>query len=400
MTPIRKGSNPVKIPFQIKSSDRTFASWANEVRTALLQLEGRVPTANVGRAVSSGTQLQFKIYGVRYDTEAEKWFCKVRPGWVRSRNPDSEAIDPIKDWMPTAGDPAVALDAEEPPEIEIADGQTVYCRVTTSPKGIIEEEPTIEAAATPQAGEHFQPPDVPTAGDLYFPLCNITIEGDPEVVTLEQVQQGGPIDVVPNLPELKNVGDEREVFKGRESAGDTYDFRTLKQIEPDAYGFAIIKPEPENETEANELETIDFKFITQREEDAQVQVEDVGDGEGIRIKGNGNDLDYLDPFGGQINFVDGLVTNVTPSDVEGANFNIKLLNVSIVETSGETYVSSIGWGSGGTEERRFYVRGGLITLIDDAAAVDEYEVISRIEGEDFSVNPDNQSGDGFTEADP
>jgi hypothetical protein len=27
-------------------------------------------------------------------------------------------------------------------------------------------------------------------------------------------------------------------------------------------------------------------------------------------------------------------------------------------------------------------------------------VISRIEGEDFSVNPDNQSGDGFTEADP
>jgi hypothetical protein len=372
----------------------------NALSRAIEELQNTIRPLPKSNRRSVSSPLQFKIYGVRYDTEDEKWYCKVRPGWVRSRNPDSDATEPIKDWMPTVGDPAVALDAEEPPEIEIADGQTVYCRVTTTAKGIIEEAPTIEAATTPEAGVHFQPPNQETEGDLYFPLCNITIEGDPEVVTLEQIQQGGPIDVVPNLPELKNVGDEREVFKGRESAGDTYDFRTLKQIEPDAYGLPIIKPEPEDPTEAGDLETIDFKFITQREEDAQVQVEDVGDGEGIRIKGNGNDLDYLDPFGGQINFVDGLVTNVTPSDVEGANFNIKLLNVSIVETSGETYVSSIGWGSGGTEERRFYVRGGLITLIDDAAAVDEYEVISRIEGEDFSVNPDNQSGDGFTEADP
>jgi hypothetical protein len=311
MTPIRKGSNPVKIPFQIKSSDRTFASWANEVRTALLQLEGRVPTANVGRAVSSGAQLQFKIYGVRYDTEAEKWFCKVRPGWVRSRNPDADATEPIKDWMPTAGDPAVALDAVESPEIEIADGQTVYCRVTTSPKGIIEEEPTIEAAATPQAGEHFQPPDVPTAGDLYFPLCNITIEGDPEVVTLEQIQQGGPIDVVPNLPELKNVGEEREVFKGRESAGDTYDFRTLKQVEPDPDGLAIIKPEPEDDTEAGELETIDFKFITQKATLPQVQIEDVDDGEGIRVKGNDYDTAEAGVRKFTIDIKDGLVTSLT-----------------------------------------------------------------------------------------
>jgi hypothetical protein len=369
----------------------------NALSRAIEELQNTIRPLPKSNRRSVSSPLQFKIYGVRYDTEAEKWFCKVRPGWVRSRNPDSDATEPIKDWMPTAGDFAVALDAEEPPEIEIADGQTVYCRVTTSPKGIIEEAPTIEAATTPEAGVHFQPPNQETEGDLYFPLCNITIEGDPEVVTLEQIQQGGPIDVVPNLPELKNVGEEREVFKGRESAGDTYDFRTLKQIEPDAYGFAIIKPEPENETEANELETIDFKFITQRAEGAQVQVEDVDDGEGIRVKGNDYDDSYSDPFGGSIQVVDGLVTGITPPDFDGANFNIKLLNVSIVETSGETYVSSIGWGSGGTEERRFYVRGGLITLIDDAAAVDEYEVISRIEGEDFSVNPDNQSGDGLTE---
>jgi hypothetical protein len=375
MTPIRKGSNPVKIPFQIKSSDRTFASWANEVRTALLQLEGRVPTANVGRAVSSGAQLQFKIYGVRYDTGAEKWFCKVRPGWVRSRNPDSEAIEPIKDWMPTAGDPAVALDAEEPPEIEIADGQTVYCRVTTSPKGIIEEAPTVEAAATPEAGEHFQPPNVPTAGDLYFPLCNITIEGDPEVVTLEQVQQGGPIDVVPNLPELKSVGDEREVFKGRESAGDTYDFRTLKQIEPDADGFAIIKPEPEDDTEAGELETIDFKFITQRATGAQVQVEDVSDGEGIRVKGNDYDDTYFDPFGGSVEVIDGLVTGITPSSLEGKNLNLTIENL---EYAGGEIVGSPAFAA------MLYFRGGVYVGMDDPedapAQLDEATVTRMIEG--------------------
>lgn len=49
MTPIRKGSNPVKIPFAIKSNDRTFAAWANEVVTAIRQLEARIPTASVGQ---------------------------------------------------------------------------------------------------------------------------------------------------------------------------------------------------------------------------------------------------------------------------------------------------------------------------------------------------------------
>jgi hypothetical protein len=277
--------------------------------------------------------------------------------------------------MPTAGDPAVALDADEPPDIEIADGQTVYCRVATTAKGIIEEAPTIEAATTPEAGVHFQPPNQETEGDLYFPLCNITIEGDPEVVTLEQIQQGGPIDVVPNLPELKNVGEEREVFKGRESAGDTYDFRTLKQIEPDADGFAIIKPEPEDDTEAGELETIDFKYITQRATGAQVQVEDVGDGEGIRIKGNGEDLDYFDPFGGQINFVDGLVTNVTPSSLEGKNLDLTIENLEYAggEIIGSPAVAAI-----------LYFRGGVYVGMDDPedapAQLDEATVTRMVEG--------------------
>ena len=60
MTPIRKGSNPVKIPFAIRSTNKTFAAWANETRTAIQQLEARMPTANVGRH-SGGHTYPWKI---------------------------------------------------------------------------------------------------------------------------------------------------------------------------------------------------------------------------------------------------------------------------------------------------------------------------------------------------
>lgn len=292
--------------------------WARWVESTLRRLID-VPPPRQRPITGGGFDPQFKIYAVRYDTEDEKWYCKVRPGWVRSRNPDSEAEEPIKDWMPTAGDPAVALDADEPPEIEIADGQTVYCRVTTTPKGIIEEAPTIEAATTPEAGTHFQPPDKDTAGDLFFPLCNITIEGDPAVVTLEQIQQGGPIDVVPNLPEMRNVGDKREVFKTRESAGDTYDFRTLEQLEGASDWFPIMKAEPEDPGEADDLETIQWKYLTQRATEAQVQLEDVDDGNGIRVKGN----DYYTSESGVRKFTievkDGLIEELT-KDASGSGW--------------------------------------------------------------------------------
>jgi len=58
MKPIRKGITPVKIPFPIKSTDRVLASWCSEVRTALQQIVGRVPTVQGTRrqgGVSGGT---------------------------------------------------------------------------------------------------------------------------------------------------------------------------------------------------------------------------------------------------------------------------------------------------------------------------------------------------------
>lgn len=304
--------------------------WARWVESTLRRLIDVPPPKQ--RPITGGSeQLQFKIYGVRYNSDTETYFCKVRPGWVRNRNADADATEPVKDWMPTAGDPAIPLDNPAdadpagPPEIEIADGQTVYCRVSTTDKGIIEEAPTIEAAATPEAGTHFQPPNASADGDLYFPLANITITGDPAVVTIEQIQQGGPLNVTPNLPELLSVGGEREVFKERVPAGDRYEFRTLRQLDGGAAGLPIIKPEPSDPSEADALETIDFKYITERGTSPQVQIEDVAGGNGIRVQGN----DYYTEEAGVRKFTisvkDGLISSLLKDDDSGGNLNLTVV---------------------------------------------------------------------------
>lgn len=53
MRPIRKGLNPVKLPFSLKTNHPILASWANEVRTSIQQLRDRIPTAG-GRGSTGG----------------------------------------------------------------------------------------------------------------------------------------------------------------------------------------------------------------------------------------------------------------------------------------------------------------------------------------------------------
>lgn len=258
--------------------------------------------------------IAFKVYGVRLDGSAYK--CKVRPGWVRTINPDASASDTVKDWMPVDGSdvPLDATAADEPagpPEFTIANGQTIYCRVKTTAKGIIEEAPKIEVADTPEAGEHFQPPDADVEGDLYFPIANVEISGDPAVVSIEQIQQGGPIVVVPNLPEHKNIGGGQEVASGRTPEGDTYDFRTLKSV--DGTGEPVLN----EQGEGGAGEAIIFTKVKQRDEDSgsgypQIKVVGVGDAPNkrIEIQGNGVELNASFYRLTSITVRDGLVLSV------------------------------------------------------------------------------------------
>jgi len=311
MTPIRKGSNPVKIPFAIKSNDRTFAAWANEVVTAIRQLEARVPTANVGRG-SAATSSQFKV-SIRLDGATYK--VKVRPGYVRTINPDSAATEPVKDWMPTMG--GTALDDDTAPEMTVTDGQTVYCRVTTTAKGVITTAPTIVAADTPEAGVHFQPPSASITGDLYLPIADVSITGSPVVVTITQVQQGGPIVVTPNLPELKNIGSKRELVSARTPAGDTYDIRTLEQLITSGAA-EIIKP-----LVGAEGNTIPFRNIRKNNSGSTpYNITGTGDSVDFQFTGTGDTFTDLD--GGIVAHVDGFATSVTPPPFTVEDFDIEI----------------------------------------------------------------------------
>lgn len=259
------------------------------------------------RGGAAADALQFSVT-VRLD--GETWKAKVRPGWVRSSNPDSGASEPFKDWMPTVGTgPAVPLNDAVTPEITVTSGQTVYCRVAATSKGVIEVAPKIEAGATPEAGVHFQPPNADVDGDLYLPIAKIEISGDPLVVTITQIQQGGPINVVPNLPEHKNVGGKFEVSQGRVAAGDTYNFRTLEQLS--GVGEEIIKG-----SGTGTGDTIPFRRIAQRATSPQVRVGEI-DADIIKVEGNGYDSTEGAVRKFSINVVDGLVTSFLRDDTGG-----------------------------------------------------------------------------------
>jgi hypothetical protein len=337
-TPISR--NPAQRAKKGEPPSLNWARWVEDSIRRLVDLSDRVQTPVYGGGARD--VIQFKVYGVRYDTTEEAWFCKIRPGYVRNVNPDSDATEPVKDWMPTAPD-LTALDEEEAPEFEIADGQTVYCRVESSNKEIITVAPTIVVANTPEAGTHYQPPDASVTGDLYYPIANIEIAGDPEVVTVTQIQQGGPIVIRPNLPELKNIGGEIEIYAGRISAGDTYDLRTLEQLT--GSGKPIIKPEDPL------TDTIKFRGVKEKASSPQVRVNAADGDDEIEIRGNGYDSSESSVRMLDLSSVDGLVTSITKgiAGVHGAiNFyhtpnvgsdislTINIVDGSIVSVTGGT----------------------------------------------------------------
>ena len=86
---IRKGLNPVKLPFALKTNHPILASWANEVRTSIQQLRDRIPTVGGNPAtgtsshpwrVSSAGASSVKILagcalGVRSPGTSRPWYC-------------------------------------------------------------------------------------------------------------------------------------------------------------------------------------------------------------------------------------------------------------------------------------------------------------------------------------
>ena len=277
MTPIRKGSNPVKIPFAIKSTDKTFAAWANETRTAIQQLEARMPTANVGRGLTAGNKPPFwtTIFQVE-GSDPATYEVSVKLGYLsyQSNTPAAQASElGTTGWIvPTIGGVSMERGEEKPPtnpaalatfkadlkKLKVAlpaNESWVYLRVKTDtdgfPKPFSQEDGsfvTIEAFNQEQKSVHhirLSPESDEEEGDYFFLILKTKAdESDPPRPIAERRITGNR--EMPNqLIEIINLGEEseagrQEVYKGYDIAIDKHDLRAVLQQQTP--GVPIIEP--------------------------------------------------------------------------------------------------------------------------------------------------------------
>lgn len=232
--------------------------------------------------------------------------------------------------MPTNADD-VALDAEEPPVFEgVEQDNVVYLYCVTDEKGQLYEDPEIQIDSDPdKESVHYQPEPVASNGEMYYPLAKIkklTFANEPlgeMTVFVAEQYINGDITLVHDLATLKNVGDEREVFKEFLADSSEHLFRTLKQLDGGGAALPVIKPAPADPAEARALEVIEFKYITQRGTAPQVQIEDVAAGNGIRVKGNDYYTSESDVQKFNITIKDGLISSfLKNTDGTGKNLNL------------------------------------------------------------------------------
>jgi hypothetical protein len=377
MTPIRKGSNPVKIPFAIKSSDPTFVAWANETRTAIRQLEARMPTANVGRGPAGGSKPPFwaTISQVPQSDPAE-YQVGVTLGYLsyQSNTPAAQASDlGTTGWIvPTIA--GVSMEPPVPqtdPPTEIpklplpANESWVYLRVKTDSDGFPKDgEVTVEAFDEAQESIHhirLSPESDEEEGDYFFLILKTKADESDPPRPIPERRITGNREMPNQLIEILNLGEEseagrQEVYKGYDVALDKHDVRAVLQqqtpgvaiIEPlaaavpavppvtDAGGTVVTPGTPAIPAE-EPGDFIRWRTISERQTGAQIKVEEkesgeLADGEKrgyIEITGNSESGTYFDPFGGQINYDDGLITGIIPTSLTGKNLNLAIYYLDV-----------------------------------------------------------------------
>ena len=276
MTPIRKGFNPVKIPFAIRSTDKTFAAWANETRTAIQQLEARMPTANVGRGPAGSKPPFWATIAQVQGSDPATYEVSVKLGYLsyQSNTPAAQASElGTTGWIvPTIGGVSMERGEEKPPtnpaalatfkadlkKLKVAlpaNESWVYLRVKTDvdgfPKPFSQEDGsfvTIEAFNQEQKSIHhirLSPESKEQEGDYFFLLLKTKAdESDPPRPIAERRITGNR--EMPNqLIEILNLGEEseggrQELYKGYDIALDKHDLRSVLQQQTP--GVAIIEP--------------------------------------------------------------------------------------------------------------------------------------------------------------
>jgi hypothetical protein len=261
----------------------------------------------------------------------------------------------------------ISMDAEAPivvPSVALPDVVSfVYLRVKTDADGVPKfdnESVTIEAFDEAQESIHHvrpSPSGGEEEGDYYFLLLETESNGATPTPAPRVVRRLTGNREMPNqLIEITNIGGKRELYQGYlPGPDDKHELRTLEQLEGD--GEPVLKDLNPGDPEATppvpaeeEGPTIKFRRIAERATSPQVQVKDGGDV--IRIEGNGEFGSYIDAFGGQINYNDGLITGV-----QGGTFN--------------GWWGTIEWvyeAAGGSEETYLHLRqtfrNGILTKVE------------------------------------
>jgi len=281
MTPIRKGSNPVKIPFAIKSTDRTFAAWANETRTALRQLEARIPTANTGRAAGGSSKPPFwTAISQVPDSDPATYQVAITLGYLSYQNATAtEQEDGVTGWLApkVQGDdglvslepPANGEDEDwEAPKLALPAVESwVYLRVKTDTDGLPKldgESFTVEAFDAKQESVHHvrsSPSSGEEEGDYYFLILQTEGNGGDPEKPIARRRITGNREMPNQLIEIENIGGKRELYQGYlVGPDDKHQLRTVEQIEGD--GVVIIEP-LDGGTDAVDPVVVDGVIITQ-----------------------------------------------------------------------------------------------------------------------------------------
>lgn len=309
MTPIRKGSNPVKIPFAIKSSDRTFAAWANETRTAIQQLEARMPTAPVGRAASGGGGTKPAFWtSISRIPDSENYQVTVTQGYLIYQNATStDSEDGVTGWISPKINGVDMEDAEVEP-IPLPNVESwVYLRVKTDADGAPKfdgESVTIEAFTSKQTSIHHvrpSPDGGEEEGDYFFLLLQTEGNGGTPEAPRAVRRLTGNIELRNQLIEIENIGGEIELYKGYDPGpDDKHKLKTLKQLE--GGGVRIIKSEVDDESD-----TVDFRDVKQGD---QGQIHVVERSDSVIVEGNGIGGTFQNAYNAELQIYDGLVASI------------------------------------------------------------------------------------------
>ena len=398
MTPIRKGSNPVKIPFAIRSTDKTFAAWANETRTAIQQLEARMPTVNVGRGPAGSKPPFWATISRVPDSDPAEYQVFVTIGYLsyQSNTPAAQASElGTTGWIiPTiAGVSMESADVEPLPLPAVE--SWVYLRVKTDVDGFPKDgEVTVEAFDEAQESIHhirLSPESGEEEGDYFFLILKTKADESDPPRPIPERRITGNREMPNQLIEILNLGEEdeggrQEIYKGYDIALDKHDVRAVLQqqtpgvaiIEPLAPAVDAVPPVVVDGTivtpgtpaiPAEEPgDYIRWRTIADRSSegsgaDPQIIVEEMEDDEEdetgrkrkfVKVRGNTVNESHSDVGLFDIDIVDGLVSRFAPAVQTGKNLNLKIYYLDV-----SSLISGGTWTWAPSLKQILYWRNGI-----------------------------------------